>query len=76
MAAQAQRLGSPGHLHLGASLAAELLVSALYGDVFATASPVVALELVLRHRVNESARRVPWLRATAWAEKRGTSKKR
>jgi hypothetical protein len=49
MAAQAQRLGSPGHLHLGASLAAEPLVSALDENVFAAASPVVALQLVLRH---------------------------
>ena len=59
MAAQAQRLGSPGHLHLRASLAAELLVSALHGNVLATAPPVVALELVLRHRPKRSARRVP-----------------
>jgi hypothetical protein len=47
MAAQAERLGGPGHLHLGASLAAELLVATLDENLFATARRVVALQLVL-----------------------------
>src|SRR5688572_9031268 len=50
MPAQAKRgLRRARHLHVGALLAAELLVAALDGDVLAAAAPVIALHLARRH---------------------------
>src|SRR5437879_211154 len=49
MSALAERVGRSRHLHLRASFAAELLVAALDGNLFATAPRVIAVQLTSRH---------------------------